>query len=180
MSKINLPFIFHSPFSILHSSLIILFAFIFTYSAHAQSKPPTDSLALPDFLFYTLKDSTPFTPDSLQANKPIVFIYFKTDCPYCHATSLNIVNGFDSLKSYQIVMVSNHTTQQITDYIAETGLDKLPITILRDRDNNMHLYYRFDYIPLICLYNRHHRRIYRKEGKITVKSILYRFGQGED
>ena len=158
--------------------LLFLFLPLIAFKVIAQNQISSDSLTLPDFRFYTVTDSNVFTRDSLEMGKPIVLIYFKTDCPYCQAMTKNIVAGFDSLRAYQVVMISTHSPELMRNYAHENGLDKLPVRMLHDPSNRIHDYYHFEYIPLVCLYDQYRKRIYAHEGRMTVKGILYRFGQG--
>ena len=139
--------------------LLVLVCSVFVFIngvAFAQDKMDTlkESKHIPAFVFYTLKDSSVFTKDSLIKNTPLLFIYFNSECDHCQYETKQIVEYIKYFKGIQIVMVSREPQSAIIAFREKYHLDKLPITVLQDGANKMHDYFDFAYIPLIRQYDR--------------------------
>lgn len=130
------------------------------HEVKAQDKIDTlkEPKEIPNFIFYTLKDSSAFTRDSLIKGTPLLFIYFNSECDHCQYETKQIVEYIKYFKGIQIVMVSRETRAAILAFKEKYHLDKTPIIVLQDGANKMHDYFDFAYIPLI--------RQYDKKGKL--------------
>lgn len=139
------------PFIILVLSFILL-----SGKLSAQDKIDTlkEAKHIPNFVFYTLKDSSAFTKDSLVVNTPLLFIYFNSECDHCQRETKQIVEYIKYFKGIQILMVSRESQAAIKEFKAKYHLDSLPITVVQDGANKMHDYFDFAYIPLIRQYDR--------------------------
>lgn len=126
------------------------------HEVKAQDKIDTlkESKHIPAFVFYTLKDSSVFTKDSLLRNTPLLFIYFNSECDHCQYETKQIVEYIKYFKGIQIVMVSREPQSAIIAFREKYHLVNLPITVLQDGANKMHDYFDFSYIPLIRQYDR--------------------------
>jgi peroxiredoxin len=162
---------------------LLLTTYSFGQTADKTEAVPTQKTneadALPDFRFYTATDSVLVTSAQLNANKPILFFYFSTKCPYCQDMTKEITQMISALKDVQIVMVSGHRRVSITKYAAQFELEKYPIWILKDDEKQMHNYFDYAAVPMVRLYDKNKRLIHRQEGKISVQNILSIFKNHE-
>jgi peroxiredoxin len=132
---------------------------------------------LPNFRFFTAKDSVLFTAHQLAVDKPILFFYFSTKCSYCQELTREITHNIDSLKDIQIVFVSGHRRVSIAKYAAQFELDKYPIVVLKDDEKQMHNYFDYAAVPMLRLYDKDRRLIHRQEGKLSVTNLLALYRQ---
>jgi peroxiredoxin len=148
-----------------------------TEQSDAATTKTVEADTLPNFRFFTAKDSVLFTTSQLTADKPILFFYFSTKCPYCQDLTREITQHIDSLKGIQIVFVSGHRRVSIAKYAAQFELEKYPIAVLKDDERHMHEYFDYAAVPMLRLYDKDHRLIHRQEGKLSVANILALFRQ---
>jgi thiol-disulfide isomerase/thioredoxin len=149
----------------------------FDVAENKTAQKTVEAQTLHNFRFFTALDSVLFTPAQLDLNKPILLFYFSTKCPYCQDLTKEITQYIDSLKSIQILMVSGHRRQSIAKYADLFSLKNFPITILKDDEKRMHEYFDYSAVPMLRLYDKNRRLIYRQEGKLSVKEILNLFRQ---
>lgn len=134
-----------------------------------------EASTLPDFRFFTAADSVLFTSAQLDPNKPILFFYFSTKCPYCQEMTQEITQSIDFLRDIQILMVSGHRRQSIIKYIDTFNLKNFPIIVLKDDEKRMHDYFDYAAVPMLRLYDKKRKLIHRQEGKMPIKDILVLF-----
>jgi peroxiredoxin len=136
---------------------------------HLKSKFEKDRL--PDVGFSSLRDSTWVRLRDLDTSKPLVLVYFSTDCPSCLKLTQDLVTCIDSFPNIQIVMVSGHERKYLREYVAANKLDKVPILVLRDEKNVMHDFFDFAGTPTIRLYGRNRKLFWAQDGRMTARRI---------
>lgn len=104
------------------------------------------------FSFETL-DKYPkvITYEQMPNDKPILLMYFKTDCSACRIKAQDIR---DYMEWYQIPMwmVSGEEPATIQSFVKEFELDKARnLMVLRDNLKGMHNWFDYKYIPFVAL-----------------------------
>ncbi len=160
---------------------IVLISAVNTLKAQEYEKPvfEVDSLkeadTLPNFTFYTVKDSLKFTPKMLKRDLPVLFISFNTDCDHCQNEVENIKKYIDEFKNIQIVMVSRQPKKEVRNFYFSKRINEYPIIMLFDADNQLHKLFDFDYIPMIRQYNAHWKRIAAFNQQAPVMLLIENF-----
>jgi peroxiredoxin len=159
---------------------ILLFAFLFCVNkisfAQEYEHPifEEDSLneldSLPNFTFYTVKDSIAFTPSMLKKDLPVLFISFNTECDHCQNEVEALKKNIDAFRGVQIIMVSHQSRKEVWRFYNQRKLFAYPIIMLTDPNNQAHKLFDFNYIPMLRQYNAHWKRIaaYNQQAPIEV------------
>ncbi len=165
--------------------LFLLVSFLSFHFAFAQEyeKPifEADSLkeadSLPNFTFYTVKDSLPFTPRQLKKGLPVLFISFNTDCDHCQHETESLKDYIDDFKGVQIIMVSRQPKDEVMKFYTTRKIKDYPIIMLMDPLNQLHTLFDFNYIPMLRQYNKHWKRISAYNQQAPISALLKNFKQ---
>ncbi len=123
-----------------------------------------------------LTDSTTtYTSDNLPKKKGIIIMLFSPDCEHCKKEIGEITASIDSFKQYHIVMVTPMPFERMKAFYAEYGLSKYPnITMGRDQNFTLPVYYGIRFFPYLAFYNKKHELLSTFEGNLTVPDMLQR------
>ncbi len=126
---------------------------------------------IPEFHFTTLEGKE-FNNSNLKQNTPIVFIYFTTECGYCHYEAQDFSNNIKQFKDVQLIFVSTETKEAITHFAKTYQLYNMPnITFLHDTTYNFSNRFDATCIPYVLVYNSNQQLIRRYKGQLTSESI---------
>ena len=162
---------------------VLLFLSIICFNAKAQEYEnqaiAMDTLheadSLPDFTFYTIKDSLPFTPHQLKKGLPVLFISFNTECDHCQKEVEAIKSYIDYFSGIQIIMVSRQKRSDIMAFYKKYEIKEYPIIMLQDPNNLLHKIFDFEYIPMLRQYNKKWKRIAAFNEQAPIGTILKNF-----
>ena len=134
--------------------------------------PYLKSRAIPDFKILQLDSTTYYTRDSLPAKKPIVIIYFSTECNHCQYEAKQIAQHMDSLSYAYFVWIDyHHSINEIAAFGNKYGLSQFSnIKLGKEIGFKIIPYYRIEFTPFIAVYERlGHRFIkeFREPPKIS-------------
>ncbi|MFM2225084.1 MAG: hypothetical protein RJA07_1286 [Bacteroidota bacterium] len=154
-----------------------------SFLAHAQTYEKltmqADSLkeadTLPNFIFYTIKDSLPFTPHELKKGLPVLFISFNTECDHCQKETEALKNYIDYFSGIQIIMVSRQSRADILKFYKTYQIKEYPIIMLQDANNLLHKIFDFECIPMLRQYNKKWKRIAAYNEQAPIGTILKNF-----
>ena len=127
---------------------------------------------LPPLRFFTVSDSTLFTASMLDTAKPTLIFYFSTTCSYCEAMLKEFFYSPDKLKDLNVLLVSAHKRANIRQMLSPYDAVKTSFTILKDDEHNMHRQFNYDGVPMLRVYNKNKKLIFRHEGKMTLANLL--------
>jgi peroxiredoxin len=143
----------------------------------------TDSLneadSLPNFKFYTIKDSVEFTPNKLKKGLPVLFISFNTECDHCQKETEALKEYMDYFTGIQIIMVSRQSRAEILKFYKQNNIREYPIIMLQDPTNQLHKLFDFVYIPMIRQYNKKWKRIAAYNEQAPIGTILKKFDDAD-
>jgi peroxiredoxin len=128
---------------------------------------------LPAFEFHSVADNTPVSNKDLKANTPVTFIFFSTQCDYCHYEVREIKKHIEKFRDYQIFMVCSDTQEQIADFVKVYDLDKYDqIKVLKDPESKFSNYFGASVVPSIYIYNRNSELVKNYRGEVKIEAIL--------
>lgn len=126
---------------------------------------------IPDFSFKTIED-TLFTQDSL-ASKPIVFVYFNSDCDYCQSEATKIQQRLADFKHTQLIFVSFEKKEGIKKFAKTYKLNNQEnITFLEDVKGEFSKLFDVNSIPYIVVYDANRELLKKFKGVTKVNAIL--------
>ncbi len=127
---------------------------------------------IPNFSFKTLQN-TDFTNTNLKPNTPTVFIYFNSECDFCHHEAQSISEHIEQFKSIQLLFVSTEKMETIKAF-AETYnlLTQQNTTFLHDNNNTFSNRFDANSIPFLLIYNSKQELIKKHKGQLKPEAIL--------
>ncbi len=153
----------------------LLLSLLLITKAQAQENLDTlkENKHLPDFRYYTLTDSSLFSPNLLPKNKPVLIIYFNTECDHCQDEIKKLCARIDDFKSSTIILVSRQRRTQLQAFVKQHELNNYPLLVLMDSENLSHQYFQFSYIPCVRLYNKKRKLIEAWNEEASLNSIKF-------
>jgi peroxiredoxin len=126
---------------------------------------------IPNFSFHTLK-GVEYTQDNLPT-KPIVFVYFNSDCEYCQSEATKIHQRLADFKDIQLVFVSFEEVLSIKQFAKDYKLDSQKnITFLEDRKGQFSHIFDVNSIPYIVVYDADRKFLQKFKGATKIDNIL--------
>ncbi|QMU64571.1 MAG: redoxin domain-containing protein [Flavobacteriaceae bacterium] len=168
--------------------LIIIFCIVcllsyLGYSIIIKSKEKNEIAkqiqTIPKFELKTLENIS-FTNSNLQTNISTIFIYFNSECDFCHHEAESISQNKNKFKKVQFIFVSTENIDTIKQFSEKHKLNNQSnITFLYDSD--YHFTNKFDAqsIPYILIYNKNKELIKKHNGQINANGILRVLNQND-
>lgn len=160
-------------------TVFIFVATCITFGALAQIdtsqkyfKLPT----IPSFSIIKVPDSSSFTNNQLQTNKPTILVFFDPDCDHCQLATKNITAKIDQLKDVQIIMVSIYDFGKMKKFYKDYKIAKYPnITLARDGIYDLVRFYNVSAIPDVYVYDKKGKLLNHFKKDIPVDEIIALF-----
>jgi peroxiredoxin len=134
---------------------------------------------IPEFELLTL-DQQPFTKANLKPNLNTIFIYFNSDCDFCHYEAQNISDNLDSFKNVQFVFVCTESIEVIQNFSKQYNFyNQQNITFLYDNNSLFSSQFDATSIPYVLIYDKNQELIKKHKGQLNVKGILRALQQNE-
>lgn len=147
-------------------------AFAQTDTSQQYFKSPT----IPAYNIRKLPDSSSFTNNLLQKNKPTVLIFFNPDCEHCQHATKNLVEKIDKLKDVQILMVSVMDYNLVQKFYEDYKIADYPnITMARDGKYELARFYNVASIPDVYVYDKKGKFLNHFKSTIPVEEIAALF-----
>ena len=106
-------------------------------------------------------------------NKPILVIYFGTECSYCEKEAVLLLSNLDKLKDCNIVMISSDTESAVNSFAVKFEIKEVE-EIRIASDTTMTFYDNFSHIniPSIFIYDKSGNLRQRFFGETSIEDIL--------
>ena len=106
-------------------------------------------------------------------NKPIVFVYFNSDCDYCQSEATKIEERLGHFKEVQLVFVSFEEQKNIIDFAKEYKLYKKEnVVFLEDKEMVFSQIFDVNSIPYIVVYDKDKNFLQKFKGATKIDNIL--------
>ena len=126
---------------------------------------------IPNFSFLELNGVT-YTVKNLP-NRPIVFVYFNSDCEYCQSEATKIQQRLTDFKDTHLIFVSFEKKEGIQNFATTYKLDNQEnITFLEDRKGQFSHIFDVNSIPFIVVYNKEQQFLQKFKGATKIDNIL--------
>lgn len=159
-------------------ALVVLIAFltIALYKIYTtvsnKNKIENNISALPNFTFYNFQQKI-FTKDSLSRNKPILFIYFNTDCEHCQYEASEIVKNINAFTNTNVLFISNQSFSEINSFDSIYHLSQYRfIKLLKDSTNGFYKTFGTSVVPSVLLYNNKGELLNSYKGEVSIAKVI--------
>tara|TARA_R110002050_G_scaffold300061_1_gene467542 strand:+ start:2076 stop:2603 length:528 start_codon:yes stop_codon:yes gene_type:complete len=127
---------------------------------------------IPKFELKTL-DNVLFSNADLKQNTSTIFIYFNSDCDFCHHEAESISQNLNKFKDVQFIFVSFEETEAIKKFAELYKLDNQEkIVFLEDKKGDFSIQFNANSIPYILIYNQKNQLIKKHKGQLNANGIL--------
>lgn len=127
---------------------------------------------IPNFSFNTLDGNT-FTKKNISDKVPKLFVYFNSDCDYCHSEAQQIQENLEKLKDIQLLFVSFEPADSIKVFAEKYQLlNKENITFLEDEKMIFSNLFDAKSIPFMLLYSKENQLIKKFKGATKIENVL--------
>ena len=127
---------------------------------------------IPEFSFKTLSGEQ-FNQNDVNATLPKLFIYFNSDCDFCHAEAKQIQEQLKQLKNMQIIMVSHENSEDIKTFAEKYNLiNEENIVFLEDEKLEFSEIFDANSIPYMLLYSKDNQLIKKFKGATKIENII--------
>ena len=126
---------------------------------------------LPNFTFHSVKVKT-FTRENLP-DKPVIFVYFNSDCDYCKSEATKIQEHLTDFKNTLLVFISFEGVKDITQFAKDYKLYKIEnVLFLEDREAKFSQIFDVNSIPYIVVYDKNKKLLRKFKGATKIDDIL--------
>jgi len=156
-------------------SLLSYLSYSIIIKAKQKSEISKQLQNIPKFKLKTL-DNISFTNQDLNPNLKTIFIYFNSDCDFCHQEAENI----SKFKKVQFIFVSFEQTEAIKKFAELYKLDNQEnIIFLEDKKGEFSNQFNANSIPYILIYNKNNNLIKKHKGQLNANGILRVLNQND-
>lgn len=153
------------------SSSLLFLSFKITSKLNHKKEIAERTKVLPHFSFINLEGKV-FTQHNLK-NKPIIFVYFNSDCNYCQSEASKIEEKLQDFKNVQLLFVSFEEKEGIVKFAKQYKLDNQDnIVFLEDRKGEFSKLFDVNSIPYIVVYNKNGKFLKKFKGITKTDDIL--------
>ncbi|MCF6347539.1 MAG: redoxin domain-containing protein [Flavobacteriaceae bacterium] len=127
---------------------------------------------IPEFSFKTLNGEA-FTQNEVSETLPKLFIYFNSECEFCHAEAKQIQESIEQLKNVQLLLVSFEESEGIKAFAEKYHLVNYENIIFLE-DSSLLFAELFDAksIPFMVLYSKENQLIQKFKGATKIEKVI--------
>lgn len=156
---------------LLIASIFGFLGFKITNKISHKKEVAANTKTIPTFSFLDTEGNV-YTNKNLP-NKPIVFVYFNSDCDYCKSEATKIEERLEDFKEAQLVFISFEEQDSIIAFAKEYKLyNKENIVFLEDKKGDFSQIFDVNSIPYIVVYNKNKSFLQKFKGATKIDSIL--------
>ena len=128
--------------------------------------------SLPEFSFKMLNNQA-FNQNNISTIQPKLFIYFNSDCDFCHEEAKQIQEHLKQLKNTQIIMISHENSEGIKAFAEKYNLiNEENIIFLEDEKLEFSEIFDANSIPFMLLYSKDNQLIKKFKGATKIENII--------
>ncbi|MGG9970313.1 TlpA family protein disulfide reductase [Ferruginibacter sp. SUN002] len=114
-----------------------------------------------------------FTKDSIQANRPTLFILYNSDCEHCQYEASEITKFANAFKTTNILFISNQPYPEINQFDSIYHLTQYPfIKLLKDSTDNFYKIFGTSVVPSLIIYNSKSELVKNYKGEVNVLKVI--------
>ena len=152
--------------------LLVYLGYNIITKAKEKNAAAKQILTIPKFELKTL-DNVSFTNENLKPNTSTVFIYFNSECDFCHHEAESINQNLKKFKNVQLVFVSTESIEILKQFSEKYNLNNHPkINFLYDNNYSFSSKFNAFSIPYILIYNKNNELIKKNNGQLNANGIL--------
>lgn len=153
---------------------IILAASLFRCGERQSSMTARlEGTSLPSFNVLLMDSVTYFNTLKVPIGKPIVLLFFSTDCIYCQHQVKNVLQNINSLIDIQFVFITVSPFDQLKSFFRDYHLNNYQ-NIVVGRDYNIFCprYYKISAVPYLAIYDKDRKLIKTFNRDVKIDTVI--------
>ena len=128
---------------------------------------------IPGFCLPTVADSLLFCNTQLDKGKPVVVMYFHSECDFCQIKAQQLQQKSVNEWDIQWVMVSYAAKDSLNKFMETYNLDHIAgLVVLMDPQLSLYDRLQVKGIPTCFIYNRQHQLVAIKQGSTKLEQVI--------
>lgn len=117
-----------------------------------------------------------FKAENLPLGKPIVIIYFSTECEDCQQLTEELLTRINELKKASIAMVTYLPKDNLAQFVTKYNITKYPNIYIGTEGDSYFIgnYYKVGHLPFMVLYNKDGDLIKIYDKKLDLEDLIIR------
>lgn len=133
---------------------------------------------LPDMTVYSLYKSQGIKLNEFISDKPLILVYFNTDCHFCQGEIKNLENNIAMLKDYNLVFISRQASGKIKQFYNTYHFSSYHNwRVVQDSLDNFKKIYGTKVYPNTYIYSNEGRLLKHFKGETDAKAIVHVFNK---
>jgi hypothetical protein len=130
---------------------------------------------LPSFNIIPLDSSRSYNSILIKEGTPLVFLYFRTDCPHCNNETKELLKNIKSLKNVNFYFLTSDAMSELKEFNNYYHLTNYKnIFLARDDKFSFAKTFRPKYVPFIAIYDKQKKLIAVYQKDVPIKLIQER------
>lgn len=130
---------------------------------------------MPIFSYFDLEGNL-FKNENLPNNKPVLFVYFNSECDFCNREAEMIQQNLEKLKNTQIVFISFEEVDKIKEFGQKHNLLQHDnIDFIADSKATFASTFDIKSLPCLVLYDKERNLIEKIKGQVKIETVLEKF-----
>lgn len=124
-----------------------------------------------------LSNNMVFKAQNLPVGKPIILIYFSTECDDCQHLTNELLTRIDDFKNVSFAMITYLSVESVSQFVTKNNLNKYSNIFVGTEGDYLFVkdYYNIEQFPFIALYNKDGELIKKYNNKeINLTDLSYR------
>lgn len=140
----------------------------------ASRNSPVDAITtLPTFSFLDPKTNALLSSGQIPGGQPIIFLYFKTDCPFCQAETRSLIRNIDSLKGVRLYFLTAMPVSDLNAFSSEYHLNDFANIITgKDYQYSFARTFKPQTVPYMAIYDGEKKLIRIFKGSVPLGMIM--------
>ncbi|MFP4022879.1 MAG: peroxiredoxin family protein [Thiohalospira sp.] len=128
---------------------------------------------IPDFEFLDINSNKNFTKQQLNKKKPVLFVYFNSECDHCSYEMQQISYFIKDFNHTQIVLISIEEPEIIKAFVKKYNfLNQSNVIVLHDKTLNFEKIFGNCPFPTTFIYDRNWELVKQFKGEVKVEALL--------
>lgn len=130
---------------------------------------------IPEFEFVNIKTGAIFKTQDLLKDRPVVFVYFNTECEHCKYEVSQISKSINQFERFQIILISIEEPDILLEFFNKQSLltgSKNYVSVLYDKHLQFEKIFGNCPFPTSFIYNKDHDLVKVFKGEVKIEAIL--------
>ncbi len=138
-----------------------------------DKEPLADVSRMPDIDMLLMDSITHLRTAEIPKNKPVIFLFFRPDCPHCQQETKMFIENIASLKDVRIILLTTSAFDKAKFFYEGFNISKYPnMTVAQDFNKIFLKAFRPKGVPYTVIYDKDKSLVKIFHGEIAISSVI--------